>query len=415
MRALMIGFSLGLMALATPQASAQTGGELLAGHLSQGTLAHGVPELAARVAARPRDQELRFALGLAQIARAGEKVSQGLYRYGFSPPTATLLSTNPAALMINPAPQPVSYEALRQLAAEAVRDLDEAAATLALVDSPQVKVRVNLADIRFDVDGDGRGSESETVGSLLSVLMPAAPAAVPRVGGRQGIAFDRADAIWLRGYANLVAAPLDFILAHNFEPAYTATFHRFFPSGPLPMVSPAPASVQTGQGFMNSETFGLLADAVAFVHLLNGPVVEPERRLRVRQRLLQVVALSRQNLAAIEAERDNDAELLPNSRQVAADGTTRLSEGSFTAWRAVLTNAEQVLNGQLLVPHWRFRQGVDVRRLLDEGRDFDPILIATGQGVVPYLRAGPVLKQSQAMELASRLGTRPWLTLFWFN
>jgi len=309
----------------------------------------------------------------------------------------------------------VSYEALRQLAAATVRDLDEAAATLALVDSAQVKVRVNLASIRFDVDGDGRGSEQEAVADLLGVLVPGANSTFAGVSGGGVIAFDRADALWLRGYANLAAAPLDFILAHNFEPAYTATFHRLFPRAPLPMVAPAPATAQMGQGFMNSETFGLLADAVALVHLLNGPVVEPERRLRVRQRLLQVIALSRQNLTAIEAERDNDAELLPNPRQVAADGRTRLPDGSFAAWREVLTTAERVLNGQLLVPHWRFQQGVDVRRLLDEGQDFDPVLIATGQAVVPYLRAGPVLKQSQASALASRLGPRPWATLFWIN
>ncbi len=47
-----------------------------------------------------------------------------------------------------------------------------------------------------------------------------------------------------------------------------------------------------------------------------------------------------------------------------------------------------------LLPHWRFSEGFNFRRVFFEPRDFDLVLWAAGYSVVPYLEDGPTLSIS---------------------
>ncbi|TIS30595.1 MAG: hypothetical protein E5W95_35545, partial [Mesorhizobium sp.] len=58
-----------------------------------------------------------------------------------------------------------------------------------------------------------------------------------------------------------------------------------------------------------------IADFISLVHLVNWPVVEPERRQAARRHLMEMIRLSREDWKAIRAETDNDREWLPGPQQ----------------------------------------------------------------------------------------------------
>ncbi|TIT01089.1 MAG: hypothetical protein E5W85_32860, partial [Mesorhizobium sp.] len=74
------------------------------------------------------------------------------------------------------------------------------------------------------------------------------------------------------------------------------------------------------------------------VHLVNWPVVEPERRQAARRHLMEMIRLSREDWKAIRAETDNDREWLPGPQQKGASPLTGLEVGEeqVQAWHAAL-------------------------------------------------------------------------------
>lgn len=412
-----------LTCLALP-AHAGEGERTLQRHWTGGTMAVGVTQLTALAARNPRDQEARYALGVAQLVRAVEKLGQAMYRHGLNPMEATrdLIPAPVLPTALNPTPEKLDAVTLRAILDTMVTDLDTAKTTLEGVTSPTVKLRLDVAALRLDINADGVADAPPTEAEISAFMqqmygqrpprevlqeMTAQPPAKPLP-----ITFDRADALWMRGYANLTAAPLDFFLAHDFNPLVDATFHRLFPRASLPLQRPAKAMNADG-GMTGADT--LIADAIAAVHLFKGPVIAPERRARTRTRLLEVITLSRQTFAAAAQERDNDREWLPNPRQTSAfEGLTVTTERA-SAWMDALDLAEDVLNGKQLVPHWRFKQGFDLKAYFEGAEDFDLVLLLTGSGALPYLRDGPKLDMDRAQRINDAFGADFFAFAFWFN
>ena len=221
------------------------------------------------------------------------------------------------------------------------------------------------------------------------------------------------------------------MLAHNFEPTFTAVGHIAFPHAGLPMsrVAPAPPPPPpppadpkhpeaTPPDTSFSNYYPLFADLVAYVHTINWEVVEPERRARVRQRLLTMARLSREMIAAVRAERDNDHEWIPNARQaswVEDNMHVTVTNDTLDAWVRATNLAEDVLNGRKLVPFWRFAQGMDMEAFFDHPTRFDLVMLLTGQGAIPYLRDGPKVTGDELTAIGNDLGPNPLLFMFWFN
>lgn len=404
----------GLCAIAAaPPAQAGPGADLLHRELEAARSGDAEAALAALVAARPRDQEALYALGVAQLANAVERFGQGLYRLGYHGVNPGRWAGPLLQLPVPPNPDPATadYAEIRALLAAWVADLDEARETLARVDSRSVKLRLDLTRVRLDLDGDGVADAS-----LGDVLAPppapgAEPEETPAPAPPTTFAFDRADALWLQGYAQLLAAPADFILAHDFSALTEATFHRLFRRAGMALIDAPPREGQDGAGFVNSD----FADVIAAVHFINWPVVEPERRARVRERLLAVSALSRANWAAIRAERDNDQEWLPNPRQTSPFAGLQVTNARIDAWLRFLDLWDSVLNGETLAPHWRFAQGMDIRAFFEGREDFDLVSILTGYGAAAYLKDGPVMSNEEVMALREQMGPNALLFAAWFN
>ena len=429
------------VALAAPfPAVAGPAGDVLTSGLYAGQTASTVAGL--KPLAETGDQEAKFALGFARFVAAIEGVSQALYRHGATAPNggpmaAGILGMPMPAGPANPDPTPLDYATFRAELESFVTTLDEAAPVLqAAGESGGYVVPIDIVKIRIDANGDGTADESESVGTVIAAILGIDPAELtgagsrpvpPPPGGRgqsgatppasapevfnSEIGFDRADAIWLAGYSNVLAAQADFMLAHDFSDLFNATFHRLFPRAGLPMQ----AYSRGGTLALDPETDSAIADAVALIHTLNWPVVDRERLLRVLERGMTVTALSRKNWDAILAETDDNHELVPSPRQTPVVPDGKVTDEMVAAWRSTLDTLDRILAGELLIPHWRFKQGFDLKAYFETAERTDIVMILTGYGALPFLKDGPVADAATFAEANRVFGDNLLGYAFWFN
>lgn len=392
-------------------------------HAEAGTLAAGEQALARRVASAPDDAEARAAWGFARFALAIEKLGQSMHRHGLRPPrdAAMALPILRLPVPLNANPEPISPAKMRAIYATLLSDLNGVETALSALPAGDYKLRLNLNAIRLDLNGDGAGAAEESLGIIVRRMMTRSPAPTDRSAieaelanaAPWNVAFDRADAIWLRGYAKLISVVCEFALAHDWSEAFHATAQLFFPrvEGASEL---AASSVDTDVfGGMRSNT---IADTIAFIHMIRFPVTEPARMARIRTLLLEVVALSRENWKAILAESDDEDEWLPSPRQTSsAFPGARISQEIIDNWHATLSQFESALEGKALVGHWRFTKGFDLRLVFEQPRTFDFLLWMTGHAALPYLKEGPALTQESVREWQRMFGGNFFGFAVWFN
>jgi hypothetical protein len=71
-----------------------------------------------------------------------------------------------------------------------------------------------------------------------------------------------------------------------------------------------------------------------------------------------------------------------------------VTQEQVDAWLRALDDFDAALDGTRLVPHWRFTQGFNLKRVFFEPHDFDLVLWLTGVGAAPYLEDGESLSSS---------------------
>ncbi len=401
-------------------------GDLLRTHLYDGTIEEGLA--AVMPLAEAGDKEAKFAAGMLTFVDGLQGVTKDLYRYGATVPDTGVLgllgvsALGEQGVPANPDPEPITYEKFRTLLQDFVTSMDEGKALFeAAGESGDYVVALEPLKFRLDINGDGTVVPGETLGALLGPAFDIPFPDGPPPGGKQKhhmpaaeqkfeIGFDRADAIWFAGYTQVVAAQADFLLAHDFHGLVDAYFHRFFPRSGLPM-----QGVGNGMLAIDPSTDASIADVVAALHMLDFPVIDKARLAGVRQRLLSITALSRKNWEAILAETDDDHELVPSPSQTPLSKDVKVSEDTVKAWMATLDTVDKILNGELLVPHWRFKQGFDLKTYFETATETDFVMILTGLGAVPFLKDGPVASAESFAEANKVFGDQ-WLGYaFWFN
>jgi hypothetical protein len=381
-------------------------------HLYGGNLAAGEQGLRTILAGQPQDAEARFALGGVLLVRAVERLGQNLYRHGLQTPRTMFLPLFSLPVPVNPRPEALTYERLREIFAQLVRDLDAAETELARVEAADVKLPVDLARITLDLNGDGVANDREKLPVIIESLAQGARrrGIKTATGDSFPVSFDLADVYWMRGYANLVAVTAEFFLAHDFRATFDATFHLFFPRADLPFARllAEPTGPRTGM------EFGTILDAVALIHLVRWDVAEPARMASIHRRLKHAVDLSRKTWAAVLAETDDDNEWLPGPSQKGVLDMPVTAE-MIASWLAMLNEVEAVLDGRKLAPHPRFNRGINVKKLFTEPKQFDLVLWITGHGALPFLEDGPLVDTS-SWNQASQVFRGNLLTYaFWFN
>lgn len=108
--------------------------------------------------------------------------------------------------------------------------------------------------------------------------------------------------------------------------------------------------------------------------------------------MIEVIRLSRETWKAIEAETDDDREWIPSPRQANVVLGVRVTKEMVAGWHEFLDEAEKALEGKLLIDHWRFAdgEGVNLKRVFTEPREFDLVLWAQGMAALPYREKGEV-------------------------
>jgi hypothetical protein len=408
---------LGALAMLIAPSVAGEAGAITTDALYSGALADGLRKLEPLAAAD--DPEAWFGIGAIRVTQAIEGLSQALYRHGFAIDVAapSLGIGYAPPIPLNPNPEPLDYDGVRSILSTLVAGLDDARPAFeTAAQSGDYVIEVNPLKIRVDANGDGKVEDGESLAGLFALwngttidqFAPPQPGQPPHF---EFVGFDRADGFWLAGYTEVIAAQADFLLAHDFSGFANATFHRLFPKAGFPMQDFG----EGGMLMLDPRTDTGIADVIAGIHTLDWPVMDAARLRGVRDRMLAVLDYSRKNWTAILEETDNNHELLPSPSQTAIFPDAAVDEAKVAAWMVTLDKARDVLDGRLLMPHWRFRQGFDLRVYFETAKETDLVMILTGMGAVPFLREGPIASGEDFRAIQEAFGS-DWLGYaFWFN
>jgi hypothetical protein len=202
---------------------------------------------------------------------------------------------------------------------------------------------------------------------------------------------------------------IDSWLAHDTRLFCSQVGHVFFSSVKSPYEG---LRAGNGQGF---DVDGI-ADLVAAIHLMHFEPAEPQRLSRVREHLLAMIGQSRKCWEAAIAETDDDREWIPNARQTSLVPLT-VTEERVQGWRMFLDEAEAVLEGKKLLPHWRVKdgRGINLKRVFEEPRTFDLVMWAHGAAAIPYLEQGELVSRDTARTLSATFQGRFLAFAIWFQ
>lgn len=378
-----------------------------------------------------------FARAAVETLVAVEELGRGFYEIGLAPRTTEFAP--PFFRMpvpTNPAPRAATAADVRRLLDQFHGRMAAVDARLATIEGREFQTILPLGAAGFDFVGRNDPAERVNFGPFFAAIsrQPEAVSTSARSEEVFTVAFDHTDALWLRAYTNLLRGIVDVFLAHDGGELFEASAQLFFvnPDTALmraraahrpPREDPAPASEEgatSGEAegsATEDDSYDELADLIALAHRLDLPIAHPERLARAREEFLEMIRLSRATLDSAAAEVDDEREWLPAPRQASAIGVG-LSADQVTNWRAVLAVLENLLNGDLLLAHWRFPKpdtGVNVRRLLAESRRTDLIGYVHGYAAAPYLEQGTVINEAMWLGIIRIFGGNFLGYALWLN
>jgi hypothetical protein len=380
MRTLALGLCFALTAL---PAAAQT--------ISDEIGAAGLAATEARLAAlpAPTDEE-RFALGGVRFLGAVEQALHRRWTMGTLPGLSGIPFFS-LPIPDNPNPPPFQPAMIADIFRDATARMPGVSAPLAEIPGDSsFGLEIDLADLWFDIDGDGKRGTGEGALDIIGPMLlgwrwserdPATPAPVVR--------FDVADAAWLSAYSHFIAGFGNTLLAYD-------------PTTPITEVMGARAQLDSLRGgqrddmLMPGEQDWIDIAAILLRTLNQTP--DQARAAAAHAGYLAMIDDNRTFWRRADAESDNDREWIPNARQTAALGFT-LPPDTSTVWQAVLADAEAVLRGQRLVPYLWLGDtaGVNVGRMFTDPRPIDLAMWIQGLGALPYIEKGPLISSQNFM------------------
>lgn len=315
----------------------------------------------------------------------------------------------------NPNPEPLSADFMNKLAESLGSTMEDARDVIPAEDGAVV---LRLSDLWLDVNVDGKRSSDEDLLKLAGLDVMGEPQ--DRAGDE--IRFDASDAHWLRAYTHLVQAVSTTILAFNPEPELARSIELNQAinqqmtdwsehSEQSPDADPSgamPNALATGFGPMIDKI------AIALQTLRHEP--DASKIDEAVEHIRAMIAANREFWKAVATETDDDREWIPNDKQKAALGF-ELPKGAGDAWLQVLSDAEEVLNGDKLIPYWRFApgNGVNLKAWLDDPQPVDILDWIQGTAALPYAQTGETMSRDGWNEFTQMFGGRAGLYMVLFN
>lgn len=282
----------------------------------------------------------------------------------------------------NPAARPFTGADLTDLLTGIDADMQSARSALDTLGDQPFALEISIGDLWFDINANGSRDAGEDVAEVAGLALGARGMATEGAIAPT-IRFDMADAAWLSAYTHFLQAFAKVALAYDPGPA-------------VDRVVAATAALDQLQGTTPPSNamdmmFGRQVDRVAII--LHALAQKPDAALgrAAHDHLLQMIAENRRFWTLVAQETDNDSEWVPNEGQVSGLGL-QMPPGTGERWQAVLADAERILKGELLVPHWRLgvEAGIDVSKMFSDPPPIDLIALVQGEGFLPYARKGPL-------------------------
>jgi hypothetical protein len=242
-------------------------------------------------------------------------------------------------------------------------------------------LEITLTDLWFDINLNGTRDEGEDIGAVAGLTlgggrMIAVPIAEPV------IKFDTADAAWLSAYTHFLSGFVATAQAYDPEPAIQRVMDSSAGIYALWGDTPPPNAMDM--------MFGRQVDRIAMVLFALSDTPDKALAADAYAHFLAMITENRRFWSLVEMEPDNDAEWVPNDRQVSGLGLMIPPE-TGKRWQAVLADAEAMLKGEALIPHWRFggEAGINLKKLFDDPPPVDLVTWIQGEGLLPYAEKGP--------------------------
>ncbi|MCG6904457.1 MAG: hypothetical protein LJE68_17445 [Rhodobacter sp.] len=361
------------------------------------------------LAADQGDANARFALGSVRFLRAVEKTLQLRYRHN-----ATLDDLGIPVLRLpvppNPDAQPFYPALIADLFAGLIADMDAARAALDSVEG-DVALTIDLAALWFDINGNASRDAGEGVFEVAGSALARRPgeAGMNSMPDLLNVRFDTADVAWLRAYTHLLSGIGELVIA-------------FDPTDVIAEVGTSVTSMAALRGTETMDRFSYLrqqeqmVDMFAMIYGALNRVPDASHTVAARDHLLAMIAENRAFWQAVGLETDNAAEWIPNARQSSALGF-ELPPDTSAVWLDVLSDAEAVLTGKLLVGHWRIEPGggINVAKLLENPVAIDIVTWIHGHGLLPYMESGPLIGTANLRRFEAMFGGDALLFMVWLN
>lgn len=258
-------------------------------------------------------------------------------------------------------------------------DMEAARAALADLGDKPFALEIRLADLWFDINMNGARDEGEGVENVAGLLAGGRIRGVPVID--PVIRFDTADAAWLAAYTHFLSGFATTALAYDPEPAIQRVIDSSQAIYALWGDTPPPNAMDM--------MFGRQVDRLAMVLLAFSQTPDKDLAARAHGHFLAMITENRRFWALVEMEPDNDREWVPNDRQVSALGIV-MPPGTGARWQAVLADAEALLTGEKLIPHWRYgaEAGINLKKMFENPPPVDLITWIQGEGFLPYAEKG---------------------------
>lgn len=281
----------------------------------------------------------------------------------------------------NPAARPFAPADFTSLVTGLDTDMDAARAALAQLGDKPFALDIAMSDLWFDINMNATRDEGEDVASVAGLTLG---------GGRMvGVAvadpvitFDTADAAWLSAYTHFLSGFAATALAYDPEPAIqrvidsSAAIHALWGDTPPPNAM--------------DMMFGRQVDRIAMALIALSKTPDKALALDAHAHFLSMITENRRFWSLVALEPDNMGEWVPNEKQSSALGII-MPPGTGERWQAVLADAEALLKGEVLIPHWRFgaEAGINLRKLFENPPPVDLLTFIQGEGLLPYAEKGP--------------------------